>query len=76
VNRTQWIAVAVLAVLAGVIVVLMLRNRQAPVLPADPEHVWRGSEACVACHDADGVLPRSSNHPLGPECLNCHGLAR
>ena len=74
-KRAQWISLAVIFVFAALIVVLMLRNRQPPVLPADEEHVWHSTEACMECHGPDGT-PVSPNHPVGRDCLRCHGSER
>lgn len=75
-KRPQWIAVGGLVVLAGLVLVLMLRNRQAPALPGDTNHVWHGADTCLVCHNTNGVAPRTPNHPVGRDCLRCHGSAR
>ncbi|MCP3977787.1 MAG: hypothetical protein GY716_00455 [bacterium] len=73
-NRTQWIALGGLALLATLILVLALRNRQPPPLPQDPAHSGGVSaEQCMACHSAGGVAPRTENHPVGNDCSRCHG---
>ena len=68
-------AVAGLIVLAGLVLVLVLRNPSPPAPPGDADHVWHGPDTCLVCHDASGAVPRSPNHPVGRECLRCHGLA-
>lgn len=73
-KRTQLIALGAVALFAALVIVLALRNRQAPVLPADEDHVWVSTESCDSCHSAEGGLPRSLNHPVGKDCLRCHGL--
>jgi len=74
VSRAQLIAFAVLAVVALAIATLAFRNRQPPMLPADAEHAeWAGATGCMECHAADGVVPQDTNHPLGEDCLRCHG---
>jgi hypothetical protein len=73
-NRLQSALVAAILLVGALVVVLALRNRQPPVLPADEEHAsFPGAEPCLACHGPDGGLPRSQNHPLGDDCLRCHG---
>jgi len=71
VKKTQWIALGGLVALAALVGVLVLRNRQAPAMPADADHVWRSADGCLVCHGPDG-LPRSPNHPVGRDCLRCH----
>jgi hypothetical protein len=73
-SRAQRILLGVLAVVALLVVWLSLRTRQPPILPNDEDH--RGvtdMESCGVCHGPDGVLPRSPDHPLGFDCLRCHG---
>jgi len=74
-KRVQWLSLAALAVLALVIAVFFLRNRQPPILPVDDDHLWRGAEACRECHGPDGI-PQGPNHPVGEDCVRCHGSAR
>lgn len=73
-SRTQGILFGVLAVVALLVVWLSFRTRQPPVLPLDEDHRARSdTEACLVCHGPEGGYPRSSNHPLGFDCLRCHG---
>jgi hypothetical protein len=73
-NRRQLSLLAALGVLAALVVLLTLRNRQPPRLPDDAEHRSGASvEACLACHDPQGIRPRSPNHPVGRDCGRCHG---
>ena len=66
-----------LAAAAGLVVFLAVRNPQAPLLPPDADHAtFAGADGCLVCHGPDGALPRSTNHPIGRECLRCHGLRR
>jgi hypothetical protein len=74
-KRAQWISFAAIALLAMLIGLLVLRNRQAPFLPADADHVWQGAASCEECHGPDGI-PRSKNHPVGKDCMRCHGTGR
>jgi hypothetical protein len=73
-KRTQWILLAVLVVLGVVVAVLAARNRQAPILPDDEVH-YQGPipAACDECHAYGADFARSKNHPLGNDCLRCHG---
>lgn len=73
-KRVQGILLAVVLLLGAVVTVLALRNRQAPVLPNDADH-RRGPipAACLECHDTGGSHPRSKNHPVGNDCMRCHG---
>ena len=70
-QRNLLIALALLALAVGY---CSMRTRQAPVLPRDADHApsYRG-RACIDCHGLNGELPRSKNHPLGDDCLRCHG---
>ena len=59
---------------AAVVVVLAVRNRQAPVLPPDEVHATTAVPVgCEECHGPGAPLARSTNHPLGNDCLRCHG---
>lgn len=73
-SRRQWILLAVLALLAALAGWAAVALRQAPRLPADETHArFEGPAACLACHGPDGPAPRGPDHPLGDECLRCHG---
>ncbi len=68
--------VALIAVVAAacLVALLALRNRQPPMLPTDADHAtFNSARECRVCHGPDGPLPQSKNHPLGAECLRCHG---
>ncbi len=74
-SRTQIVFLAIVLLLAAFIGALALRNRQPPVLPADRSHaVLSELEACRACHGSDGPAPRPDTHPVGNDCLRCHGV--
>jgi hypothetical protein len=63
-----------LAAVAALVVWLALSSRQPPVLPGDETHAtWDGASTCLACHGPDGALPQAAKHPLGEDCLRCHG---
>jgi hypothetical protein len=72
-KRLQIILAVLLAVIAGLVLVLALRNPAAPFLPADDDHSGRPETAvCMDCHGPDSPLPRSKTHPLGDDCYRCH----
>jgi hypothetical protein len=74
-RRVQTIALVVIALLAGFTIYLAMRGRQPPILPADAEHARvLGEEDCLICHDPNGDSPRARNHPLGDDCMRCHGV--
>lgn len=76
-SRAQATAIAVLVGLAALVAYLVTRNPQPPFLPGDAEHAsFEGAERCMVCHDRGGALPQSSNHPVGRDCLRCHGRER
>jgi hypothetical protein len=74
VNRTQWIALIVVAALAACMIYLAVRGRQPPLLPADEDHArFLSAEDCLICHDLNSDSPQGRNHPLGNDCSRCHG---
>ena len=74
-SRRQSIALAVLAVAGAIVVWLARTGRQPPLLPADATHAsFTTPAACLACHGPSGVQPRTKRHPLGDDCLRCHGF--
>jgi cytochrome c553 len=76
-QKKQVMLLALLALLAGLVLWLANRTRQPPLLPADPDHArFDGAAACMTCHGPDGPLPQDPNHPLGQDCMRCHGTAR
>lgn len=73
-RRVQIALFAALGLLAVLVLVFALRNRQAPIVPDDPDHDRSaGTAACLQCHGPDGIKPRDANHPNGFECFRCHG---
>lgn len=73
-KRSQWIALAALALAAAFIAWLARSGRQPPLLPADETHArFESAAACLTCHGPQGTQPRPPRHPLGDECLRCHG---
>ena len=73
-NRKQWIILAVIASAAAFIAWLAWASRQPPLLPKDDAHeTFASPGACMGCHGTEGAVPQSSRHPLGEECLRCHG---
>jgi cytochrome c553 len=73
-KRGQRIALVLLALAAAAVLWLLRGSRQPPLLPADPAHAaWEGAASCETCHGPDGIAPKSKKHPLGFDCLRCHG---
>jgi hypothetical protein len=74
-KRARLIGVLLLAAAAVLVLVLARRVRQPPPLPDDAEHaVFHDAASCLgACHGPGGSSPRASDHPLGFDCLRCHG---
>ena len=73
-SRKQWIILAAIGIGAAFVLWLALSSRQPPLLPEDDLHArFENARACLSCHGSDGVVPRSARHPLGDECLRCHG---
>jgi cytochrome c553 len=73
-SRKQLIILAAIVIAGGFIAWLALSSRQPPLLPVDDVHaVFESATTCLSCHAAEGAVPRSSRHPLGDDCLRCHG---
>lgn len=73
-SRKQLTAIAVIVAAAALVVWLALTSRQAPLLPSDEVHAaFESGAACRNCHGEDGPSPQSKGHPLGEDCLRCHG---
>jgi hypothetical protein len=72
-KRVQVVFLAAILLLATLVLVLALRNPQAPFLPTDEDHAtWTDAEPCLDCHGREGPAPQSPNHPLGRDCMRCH----
>lgn len=70
----QSVALVAVVLLAALVAFLAFRTRQPPLLPADEDHArFSDVDECLECHGSDGGLPRSENHPIGNDCLRCHG---
>ena len=73
-NRKQWTLLAAIVIAAAFIAWLALKSRQPPMLPTDDtHHTFESAATCSSCHGQDGAVPRSPRHPLGDDCLRCHG---
>lgn len=73
-NRKQWTLLVAIVVAAGFIAWLARSSRQPPMLPANDVHAaFESAGICLSCHGAQGAVPRSPRHPLGDDCLRCHG---
>jgi cytochrome c553 len=73
-SRKQWIVLSAVLVAAAFVVWLALSSRQPPLLPADEAHAaFENAATCLGCHGAGGPAPQSPRHPLGDDCLRCHG---
>jgi cytochrome c553 len=70
----QKISLALVVAIAALVIFLATRNRQPPIVPPDEEHAsFIDAAACNECHGPEGPIPQSTNHPLGNECMRCHG---
>ena len=73
-NRRQGIVLALIIVAAAFVAWLAWSSRQPPLLPEDEAHArFENAEVCLSCHAAGGAVPQSARHPLGGDCLRCHG---
>lgn len=76
-SRRQIFLLSALAALAILVVWAALRTRQPPILPADEAHErFVNAETCLGCHGPGTALPQGPNHPLGNDCVRCHGFAK
>ena len=73
-SRKQWMILAAIGTVAAFVLWLALSSRQPPLLPDDDVHrTFESARACLDCHGSDGAVPKSAQHPLGEDCLRCHG---
>ena len=71
----QIVSIVALVTLAALVIFLAMRGRQPPMLPVDADHVrFVSSGACLSCHGPEGISPQPKNHPLGSDCMRCHGM--
>ncbi len=71
----QIVSIIAIVALAALVIFLAWRGRQPPVLPVDADHArFISSGACLSCHGPEGISPQPKNHPLGAECMRCHGM--
>lgn len=75
-KRAQWIAFGALFAFAALVLVFVLRNRQAPPMPPDEAHSWLNADTCMECHATGTELAQNPNHPVGRDCMQCHAKAR
>lgn len=73
-NRKQVAALVVIVAAGALVAWLALASRQPPMLPRDDVHAaFESGGACLSCHGEGGPSPQSKRHPLGEDCLRCHG---
>lgn len=73
-NRRKVAILVVLAAAAAFVAWLSFKSRQPPLLPGDDTHArFESAEACLTCHAPDAAVPTPPKHPLGFDCLRCHG---
>jgi len=74
VSRKQLMILAAMGAMAAFIAWLAWSSRQPPMLPDDDTHrTFLGARECLSCHCPEGPVPRSRQHPLGDDCVRCHG---
>ena len=73
-NRKQWVILVTIGLAAALTAWLALSSRQPPLLPRDEAHrSFESARVCLSCHGVDAAYPQSPRHPLGEDCLRCHG---
>ncbi len=74
-KAAQIVSIFALVALAALVILLVVRGRQPPVLPFDADHArFVSSGRCLSCHGPQGTSPQPKNHPLGTDCMRCHGM--
>ena len=75
--KRKAVLIALIVLAAAFVVVLALRNREAPPMPNDPNHyTFFDAESCLKCHGPGKLAPQGENHPIGNDCLRCHSLPK
>jgi hypothetical protein len=73
-KTVQRAALVAVVLVAAAVLYLTSRNQKPPFLPADADHrEFFDAATCTVCHGPAGGVPQSRNHPLGNDCLRCHG---
>jgi len=73
-SRSQRTVLAVIVLAAAFVAWLAWSSRQPPLLPRDDVHArFESAEVCLSCHGDGGAVAQSPRHPLGADCLRCHG---
>ena len=73
-KRNQMLVLAAIAIVAAFVAWLARSSRQPPMLPKDDVHrTFESAATCLSCHAADAAVPQQPRHPLGDDCLRCHG---
>lgn len=74
-KAAQIVSILALVTVAALVIFLVVRGRQPPLLPFDADHArFVSSGACLSCHGPEGSSPQPRNHPLGTDCMRCHGM--
>ena len=73
-RRRQRIFLVAIIVAAAFVAWLAMTSRQAPLVPGDDVHrTFESAAVCLGCHGPGAAVPQSPKHPLGADCLRCHG---
>jgi len=73
-NRKQLVLLSFIALAAAFIAWLAWSSRQPPLLPDDETHAtFESAGTCMSCHGPESAVPQSPRHPLGEDCVRCHG---